>query len=228
VTIAFFDLDRTLLSQNSGNLWLKRELRQGHIGKRQALRAFFWMARYHLGLAGMEEAVEEAISTLAGTSSTSLRERTRRFYFEEVRALYRRGARPVLEDHRRRGHTLVLLTASSNYLSELVAEELGLDGVLCTRFEVDANGLHTGRSEGALCFGQGKLAYARAFVAQRQVQLSDCAFYTDSYFDVPVLLEVGHPVVVHPDRRLLKLAQEKSWRVVDWGEPEPAVVRAAG
>ena len=167
------------------------------------------MARYQLGFATLEDALRKAITHLAGHSEADIRERTRAFYQEEVRGLYRSGARRMLEWHRARGDRLVLLTASSLYLAELAQQDLSLDAVLCNRFEVDARGMHTGRSEGALCFGAGKLEHARRYAEGHGIKLADSYFYTDSYSDLPVLLEVGHPVAVNPDHRLRREAQRR-------------------
>jgi HAD superfamily hydrolase (TIGR01490 family) len=220
VPIAFFDFDETLIVGNSGNLWIRRELRSGHISRLQALRAASWMVRYRLGFASMEEALRTAIRSLAGTKEETLRQRTRAFYEEEVRHLYRAGAREAIDQHRARGEAVVLLTASSLYLSELVSADLKLDAVLCNRFAV-RDGLHTGESEGELCFGRGKLRYAEAYARQHGVSLAECTFYTDSYSDLPVLEKVGAPVLVNPDRRLRREARPRGWRVVEWGGPAP-------
>jgi HAD superfamily hydrolase (TIGR01490 family) len=217
VTIAFFDLDKTLLAVNSGSLWIRRELELGHITWWQALRASLWLARYHLGFVAVQDVVVRAISHLEGTGEAHLRERTISFYEEQVRSLYRPGALRALEEHRKVGDRLVLLTSSSGYLSELVARDLGLDAVLCNRFEVDAAGLHTGRPLGEVCFGPGKRSYAQAYAAEVGVPLSACSFYTDSYSDLPVMEVVGRPVAVHPDRRLRREARRRGWPVVDWG-----------
>jgi len=216
--IAFFDFDETLIVGNSGRLWLRRELRQGHISRSQFFRAAVWMLRYRLGWASMDDALRTAIGSLRGQSEQTLRARTRHFYETEVRLLYRTGARPALDRHRAQGDAIVLLTASSLYLSELVAEELGLDDVLCNRFEVDDSGAHTGRSVGTLCFGAGKLGYAEAYARDRGVSLADCWFYTDSFSDLPVLERVGHPVVVNPDQRLRREAERRGWPIEWWGE----------
>jgi HAD superfamily hydrolase (TIGR01490 family) len=220
VSIAFFDFDETLIVGNSGRLWVRRELRNGHISRAQALRAATWMLRYRLGFASMEDALRTAIRSLEGTAEETLRRRTREFYEEEVRPLYRGGARSALAQHRDRGEACVLLTASSLYLSELVRADLGLDDVLCNRFQV-RHGLHTGEPEGGLCFGAGKLRYAEEYARGRGVSLGECTFYTDSYSDLPVLERVGRPVVVNPDRRLQRLARRRGWRVVEWGGPAP-------
>lgn len=216
--IAFFDFDETLIVGNSGQLWIRRELREGNITPTQFLRAAVWMLRYKMGWASMDDALRTAIGSLRGQSEQALRARTRAFYETEVRMLYRTGARPALERHRARGDAVVLLTASSVYLSELVAAELGLDDVLCNRFEVDEAGAHTGRPVGNLCFGAGKLGYAEAYAQQRGVSLSDCWFYTDSYSDLPVLERMGHPVVVNPDPRLRREAERRGWPVEWWGD----------
>lgn len=220
MSIAFFDFDETLIVGNSGNLWIRRELRSGHINRLQALRAASWMVRYRLGFASMEEALRTAIRSLAGTEERTLRERTRDFYEEEVRHLYRAGAREAVDQHRLQGDACVLLTASSLYLSELVSAELRLDAVLCNRFQV-AEGRLTGEPEGELCFGVGKLRYAEAYAKRAGVSLSSCTFYTDSYSDLPVLKEVGTPVLVNPDRRLRREARPRGWQVVEWGGPAP-------
>ena len=47
--VAFFDLDKTLLSKNSGGLWVRSELRQGFITPSQAVRAGLLLLGYHLG-----------------------------------------------------------------------------------------------------------------------------------------------------------------------------------
>ena len=236
MSVAFFDLDKTLIAVNSGTLWIRRELALRHITRLQALRAAAWLARYHLGFVSMEDALLRAITQLAGTRAEPIARRTEAFYAEQLRVLYRPGALEALERHRRAGDRLVLLTSSSGYLSELVARELRLDAVLCNRFEVDAEGLHTGRPLGGLCFGAGKLAHAEQYLRELggDVRLSDCTFYTDSYSDLPVMAAVGKPVAVNPDPRLRREALRRGWPVVDWGMPAaprgapPASPPAAG
>lgn len=235
--IAFFDLDKTLLSLNSGKLWLRRELREGQITHFQAARAGLWLLRYHFGFASIEAALLQAIGTLKGSDAKTMRERTRRFYELDVRACFRSEAITTLEAHREQGDELVLLTSSTGYLSECVQEDLALDGILCTQFETDAEGRHTGEPRGEMCFGAGKLTHAERYAKAREVRLEDCSFYTDSIADLPVLQKVGRPVVVNPDRRLRAEALRQGWPVVDWGQASaeaykrvkrPAELRATG
>jgi HAD superfamily hydrolase (TIGR01490 family) len=225
--IAFFDLDKTLLSANSGSLWIKRELSLGHISRLQALQASLWIFRYHLGFTPMERALERAVRMLHGIPEKEIRDRTSDFYQSMVRGLYRPGGRAAVEEHRSRGDRLVLLTSSSLYMAELVSSDLGLDNVLCNRFEVDASGVHTGRPVGTFCYGAGKLYHAQSFVEQIGEGLESATFYTDSYSDLPVMEKVGEPVAVNPDPRLRREALRRRWRVVDWGQsPERTLWKA--
>lgn len=217
--LALFDLDKTVLSINSGTFWVRREVRQGYLGKRQALKAAAWLTRYHFGFASAESMVEEAVRHIEGSRGDELKRRTEQFFVEEVRGRYRPGALEAIARHKAEGARLVMLTSSSNYLSELVAAELGFDRVLCNVLEVDpASGLHTGRIAGGVCFGAGKVKHARRESEASGLTLTDAVFYTDSFSDLPVMEIVGEPVAVNPDVRLRRHAQSRGWKVVDWGQ----------
>lgn len=216
--IAFFDVDNTVIAENSATRWLRREVRGGHISRWQAARGALWIALYALGLSPMERAIEDAVGMLRGRRERDVHDRTILFYNEEVRALIRPGARAAVEEHRKRGDLLYLLTTSSTYMSALLAEELGFDGYLCNRLEV-IDGSFSGVIEPPLCYGKGKVVRARALAGELGADLADCACYTDSYSDLPILLAVGQPVVVNPDMRLLRFAARRGWPVRDWGLP---------
>lgn len=224
MAIAFFDLDRTLISRNSGAMWVRSELRGGHITYGQALAAYRWIARYHLGFARLEDALLASIASLRGAVEAPVRERTLAFYEREVRGLFRPGAFATIARHRAAGDALVLLTSSSSYLAAAACADLGFDGYLCNRFEVDAAGRYSGRPVGPLCYGPGKVQAALPFAKERGVPLVACAFYSDSASDLPMLNAVGLPVAVNPDPRLRLVALARGWKIVDWGEPEGRTV----
>ena len=217
--IAFFDLDRTLLAANSATLWVRAELRAGRIRRRDAAVAAGWIVRYQLGMAELEDALRSAVETLTGQEEAALRERTRAFWDRELAHRIRPGARAAVERERARGRALVLLTSSSPYMSEPALEALGLDDILCNRFEVDGHGRFTGRAVEPLCFGPGKVTHARAFADAAGADLSECSFYTDSYSDLAALEAVGEPVVVAPDVRLRRAARLRGWPIADWAAP---------
>ena len=215
--VAFFDLDKTLISRNSATLWIRFELAAGRVSRWQALHALTYVVRYSLGSVDMEGAIRRSVASIAGQPEAELRERALRFYDALVRPLYRPGAAAAIAAHRAAGDRLVLLTSSSNYVSELVCRDLGLDDYLCNRFEVDARGCYTGRPIEPLCFGSGKVELAARHAERSQLSLADAVFFTDSISDLPMLEAVGRPVAVHPDPRLRRAAKQRGWEIVEWG-----------
>lgn len=215
MSIAFFDLDRTLLEVNSASVWIKRELRLGYLTKKQALVAAWWVAKYQLGVADMNAVILQAIAALEGVPEKNIAERSRAMWDEDLAHRVRKGAKAAIEQHREQGHRLVMLTSSSPYVSGPATEAMGLDGFLCNRFVVK-DGVFTGEADGPLCYGAGKTTHAEAYAERHSVSLSECAFYTDSYSDLPALEAMGKPVVVHPDPRLGREAKRRGWEIVDW------------
>lgn len=214
--VAFFDLDLTLLGCNSATLWIRRELRLGYLSRLDALRGAWWIGLYELGLGSLDDAIRRAIATLAGSEEAEMRRRVEAFWTEEVEGTIRPGGRAALDLHRARGERVVLLTGSSPYMCERAIDTLGLDGALCTVYEV-RDGRFTGGVSGSLCYGPGKLGFAASYAEARGTSLSECTFYTDSFTDLAVLEAVGTPVAVHPDPRLARHARRLGWRVEDWG-----------
>lgn len=228
MAVAFFDLDKTLLSVNSATLWVRYELRHKQLKVSQALKAMGWLIRYRLGDADLDAPIRYSISTLKGQDPAILAARTRAFYQSEIRQRYRPGGLAVLDQHRRRGDRIVLLTSTTVFLADAVAEDIHFDAVLCTRFETDANGLFTGRPTEPLCFGAGKLLQAQKLLEQWNIPLRECAFYSDSNADMPMFAAVGHPVAINPDPQLMRHAKRLGWPRYDWGRPPKRRASATG
>mgnify|MGYP006289826431 CR=1 FL=1 len=214
--VAFFDFDETLIRKNSGDLWLRHEWRGGRIGFFMAARAATLLFRYKLGFVGLEAGIRLAIETLRGEPEDELRRRVQSFYENDVRHHYRDEALTAVRTHRAKGEAVVLLTSASIYVAEAVQADLGLDDVLCNRFEVDPDGRFTGEPIEPICFGDGKRELAARWLEARGLTWADAAFYTDSMADLPVLEEVARPVVVSPDPRLHRRAKEAGWPVLEW------------
>ena len=212
---AFFDVDRTLVSCNTGRLFLRDLRRRGEISFFRALRALGWMAKYHLSLIDMQALAARVAVQLEGWSENEFAERCQRWVEEDVLPLLLPSALRKVEKHRAEGHVLAILSSSPTYVTRPIAETLGIDEVLSTQFEV-ASGQFTGRLVGPACVGQGKVHWAEDLGARRSVDLGHSWFYTDSYTDMPMLERVGHQVIVNPDPRLRLTARRRGWPVEDW------------
>ena len=216
--VAFFDLDRTVLSVNSARFWVREEFKAGRIGGLRLFKAMSSGLKYHFG-GRIEEALREAIASLKGEEEKELELRTQEFFRDQLAGRIRPQALKVLEDHRDRGHHRVLLTSATSYLADIVVEELGFEGRLSTVLEVDQAGCLTGNPTEPLCYGEGKLTLGCDYLQKVGARLEESYFYTDSMSDWEMLAAVGNPVVVNPDIRLGRAARREGWEIVDWGVP---------
>ncbi len=167
---AFFDVDRTLVSCNTGRLFLKDLRRRGEISFFRALRALGWMAKYHLSLIDLQWVAARVASQMAGWVERDFADRCRRWVENEVLPLIMPGARGRIDRHRADGHVLAILSSSPTYVTSPIAEALNIEEVISTRFEV-ADGLFTGRLVAPACVGPGKVHWAEDLGARRQLDL---------------------------------------------------------
>ena len=212
-TLVLLDLDKTILSCNSAKLWISREWKHGKVSLWQLLQSLGWLSLYHWGKADVSDFLRSVSMWMKDEPESDLQHRTCNFWEESIRYQIRTEMREIIEWHRAQGHVLALLTASSNYLSELVAAELNIPHVLCNRVEVEA-GLLTGYMLEPLCFGSGKILHAIKLGEELGLDWTAGYFYTDSFSDLPVLEAVTHPKVVCPDPRLEREAQSKGWEIL--------------
>lgn len=216
--IAFYDLDKTLLSINSAKLWGEVLWRNGKISSWQALAAGFWLTRYHLGWAhrGWLKHFQNVFIAFKGVSEQSFKQFLTKQFHSKIVHTIQPGALRTLEANKKIGALNVMITSSPNILAELIGKHLKMDAVIATVLEVDSRGVFTGRAQGKICYGKAKLELATHFAKNNNAQLKDALFYTDSVTDLSLLEAVGCPVAVNPDMRLRKFARKSNWQVVDW------------
>lgn len=219
MAIAFFDLDKTLIAENSAKLWLRTQWRSGEIKLLAMMQASYWLAKYHLGFTKLDDVILKSLAVIEGENRHIVGMRTKEFYMSTIRHLYRPGALRAIEFHKQQGDIISLLTSSFDELASLVQEELGFEYRLCTMLEIDEYGFYTGKTVGAPCFGRNKLVAAADLCSRLNSTLADAIFYTDSASDLPVMKQVGRAVAVNPDPHLRARAQYYAWEIVDWGLP---------
>ncbi len=217
-SVAFFDFDKTLVDCNSANDWFLNELRAGRIPLNYAIQLPLWTLQYRLGYGDVEHMFDNAFMMARGQEEQPMIEHVREWFDTQIRPRVRPGALLALREHRNAGDMLVVATSSSQYVGQLACQAFGLDDYISTRLELE-NGRFTGRVT-ANAMGPAKAKLVEAWTLLHNVDLAACTFYSDSITDLALLRRVGHPVVVNPDRRLLRAARESGWQIVDWGRAQ--------
>jgi len=115
--------------------------------------------------------------------------------------------------HQDAGRDVYICTAASQEVADLLAGVLTFDGAIGTRSEI-VDGAYTGRLDGPFTYREGKAVAIRALAEEKGYDLAGSWAYSDSESDLPMLLAVGHSVVVNPDAELSRIAREKGWDVI--------------
>jgi len=215
-SVAFFDLDRTLIPFNSGMRYARWEHRAGRLSTARLVRSGLWMVLYHLSLVDMTRAYEKAVGLYKGVSAAELDGRTREWFAAEIAAALLPEAARAISEHKAAGRAVVLLSSTSGYMARVVSERWGFDAWLANEFPCDADGRLTGRVTTPICYGPGKVAHAARWATDHGADLRTSWFYSDSRSDLPMLEAVGLPQVVNPDPRLAILAKRRGWPVHRW------------
>lgn len=109
-----------------------------------------------------------------------------------------------LEQHRRAGALIVLASGSFPAVLAPIAAHVGGAQVLCSLPQISA-GQYTGEIDGVPMIGEAKREAVRAILREHpSADPAHCFAYGDHPSDLPMLSEVGRPVVVGGDAALLR------------------------
>lgn len=219
MTLAIFDLDNTLLAGDSDHAWGEFLVRHGRVDgawyKAQNDRFYADYCRGELDIIAYSEFV---FAVLVKESPETLAAWHRQFMAEEVSRMILPKGRELLEQHRARGHRLLIITATNRFITGPIAAELGVADLLATEPEMK-NGRYTGKVAGIPCYQHGKIERLQQWLAATGESAEGCWFYSDSRNDIPLLEFATHPVAVDPDEPLRAHAASNSWPVISLRDP---------
>ncbi len=210
---ALFDLDRTLLDTSSGSLYARYQYRIGLMDHRELLHVSWWSLLTRLGLLKMDNLIPKLASTAQGQNEPDILSECDRWFQQDVLPHITEKGVARVREHQAQGHTVAIVSASTQYVVGPMAAYLGIPGhYVCTHLE-NRGGQLTGQITPPPCYGEGKIVWAEQFAAEHGLDLKHSYFYTDSISDLPLLERVGQPVAVNPDPRLRRQARRRGWPI---------------
>jgi putative phosphoserine phosphatase/1-acylglycerol-3-phosphate O-acyltransferase len=216
---AFFDMDKTIISENSGSIYFRESWERGAISPWNVARGIGAYLQYKLGTLDVQSWTTQMLSELKGQREATMLEEGRAIFEKRMaRRIYPEAARLIAE-HIASGHVVAIVSGSIRFLVEPLAESLSVEHVLCTQLEV-VDGVLTGRCIEPVCLEEGKIHRLEGFVERHEIDLARSWFYSDSITDLPVLDRVGHPVATNPDSMLHRTATQRGWPVRHFEIPE--------
>jgi putative phosphoserine phosphatase/1-acylglycerol-3-phosphate O-acyltransferase len=210
---AFFDLDGTLVAGFTGVILTQDRFRRREIGIGEFLSVVQAALNHQLGRADFEDLVHKGAAMLRGRSLSDLDEIGERLFVQKIVSRIYPEMRELVRAHMARGHTVVLSSSALTIQVEPVARFLGIQNILSNRFEVDEEGLLTGRVLKPILWGPGKARAVQEFAANNGVNLAKSYFYADGDEDVALMYLVGNPRPTNPEGKLAAVAAKRGWPV---------------
>lgn len=212
MTLAIFDLDNTLIGGDSDSLWgeflVEKNVVDGEFYGSENQRFY---EEYKAGTLDIFEFLRFSLKPIADNAIDDLLDLRSIFIQEKIQKILLPKANELLESHRKRGDTLLIITATNRFVTAPIAEMLGVEHLLATEPEM-VNGQYTGNIEGTPCFQEGKVVRLQEWLKGCDENLEGSYFYSDSHNDLPLLKQVTTPVAVDADDILTEFAKENGWQ----------------
>ncbi len=212
--LALFDLDNTLLAGDSDHSWgefmVANQLVDGDYFKQQNGKFY---ADYQNGCLDMHAYGAFALQPLTQYNSEELAKLHYRFMHERVIPMVLPKGQQLVQQHREAGDTIIIITATNDFITYPIAKYLGVDTLIATTAE-QIDGQYTGQITGTPCLQEGKISKLKDWLDKTDLSLIGARFYSDSFNDIPLLQEVDEPIAVDPDEKLRAHAQACGWPII--------------
>lgn len=203
---ALFDFDGTIAKGDSIISFLYYGWKNKQATTKHLFKAINGYIRYVFGKTSDTKAKEIAISFLEGKNKEEVQAFCQKWYDEKLSKKIFVQAAEEIEALKKKGHTILVITASPDAYMEPFKKAYGISEIIGTRVDLDEQGVYSGRISGNNCRGLEKnLRLAEYLAAKGWVLNTEESYgYGNSSHDEAMLHLVANPVLVNPSKNLKK------------------------
>jgi putative phosphoserine phosphatase/1-acylglycerol-3-phosphate O-acyltransferase len=213
---AFFDLDGTLVAGFTGVILTRERFRNRDMGLGELISMIAVGLNHQFGRIEFEALIGKATDVLRGRPLADLQQIGERLFLEKIEKRIYPEMRDLVQAHRDRGHTVVLSSSALTIQVDPVAQFLGIPNTLSNIFEVDDDGVLTGKVVKPIIWGVGKASAVQKFAAERDIDLADSYFYADGDEDIALMEMVGNPRPTNPGDKMAEVARKRGWPILEF------------
>jgi len=214
-SIAFFDLDQTIIGENSARTLIQASYKKGFMTRADLLKGYYLSLLFKLKLRDTAIIIESLSKWLKGVPVDDLQKLTAEIFNNELINYIHKEVSAEISYHKKNGRKVVILSSSIYPICRLFADHLAMDDIVCSILEAH-DGIYTGRSVGPFCFGKEKAVRLKEYCIENNINPLNAWYYGDAITDIFVLSSVGNPVCVNPDKKLHQAAFQRGWKILNW------------
>ncbi len=219
MALAIFDLDNTLLRGDSDYLWGMYLIDKGAVDQESHQRENERFYQEYLnGQMDIMAFLRFQLAPLARIPMPELLQMREEYLENYIEPIITEQARALVEKHRQQGDTLLIISATNDFVTRPIADLFAVDELIATNAELIDN-QYTGAVSGVPSYQEGKVLRLNDWLKKTGNTLKGSWFYSDSHNDLPLLQKVDHPVAVNPDPQLAKHAAQLGWQVLTLVDP---------
>jgi HAD superfamily hydrolase (TIGR01490 family) len=218
---AFFDLDKTVIAKSSTLAFGRPLYKAGLLGKRALMKVGFAQLFYVLFGAdedSLERARDQMLDLTEGWHRGEIEQLVEETIEEVAAPLVYAEALFLIDEHKRQGRRVFLVSASPEEIVRPFGRYIGVDEIIATRVKSDAHGKYLPELE-LYAMGPGKAEAITRLAERDNIDLAGSYAYSDSGTDLPMMEIVGNPVAVNPEKDLRKVAEERDWPILEFQRP---------
>ncbi|PKH20120.1 HAD-IB family hydrolase [Enterobacterales bacterium CwR94] len=212
--LALFDLDETLICEDTASLWLRWLESQGFASEEILQRDKVLMQSYYHGSLQIEDYMRNMLAPVAGKATLTVDGWVRRFIHRDILPRVYPLAKERIAFHRDRGDTVIVISANGEHLVSPIAEQLNAHGALAIGVEI-VDDCYTGNTYGTFTYKEGKVVRLKEWLSSQHT-FNHVWAYSDSHNDIPLLEQAHYAFAVNPDALLHDAARQRGWEVLNW------------
>lgn len=207
MTLVFFDLDNTLVRGNMSVQFGLFLLRRGLFSRWKLIATMGVYSLFSLGIVSFENMQQRVFQILfKGQKAEGVYKEAVAFCAQVFDTCVRPEIVSELQQFQQEGATVAILSSSPDFIVTEFAKRFGVEQSIASSYLVNSQG----EFEVVAAFrGIDKAKALKLFPGHRRT-----VAFSDSMADISLLNLVDVPVVVSPDRALLKHARKQGWRII--------------
>jgi HAD superfamily hydrolase (TIGR01490 family) len=214
---AFYDVDGTLVKTNIVHTYGYYAMNRGSL---LGIAARTLSALASVPIFAALDAVDRKVFNeffyryYAGLSEDRLLTLAEEMFEDLIKPAIFPKARDLIEEARRSGCKIVLVTGALDFTVRPLLDYVGADDLIANKMQF-VGGIATGKVIPPIIEGANKANAIRDYCVREKLALDKSHAYSDSGSDYAMLAIVGRPTAVNPDIRLRALARAYQWPILD-------------